>query len=208
MYVYKGGINRVDTNNCQIPNYYIGTAYFVKSTITAIMMDFDAHKLTEIECSHETQLIKDMSEMYDDNDGQLLDSTIAVPKANREFKVSCRFFLFLSFFCTECNLQASQWLISARSPVFRRMFAVNMKEAESKRVSIEDFDANVVDQFVRYIHTDSIDVARCLRARAAQDCRQIRRPRPQKSRSKAAYQQPQRRNGLRNVEIRNDDCRH
>ena len=32
-----------------------------------------------------------------------------------------------------------------------------MEEAKSKRVSIEDFDADVVEQFVLYIHTDTID---------------------------------------------------
>ena len=37
------------------------------------------------------------------------------------------------------------------------MFAVDMAEAKSKRISIEDFDAAVVEQFVRYIHTDTID---------------------------------------------------
>ena len=53
-------------------------------------------------------------------------------------------------------LQTSQWLLSARSPVFCQMFTADMEEAKSKRVSIEDFDADVVEQFVRFIHTDSI----------------------------------------------------
>ena len=54
-------------------------------------------------------------------------------------------------------LQASKLLLSARSSVFRQMFAADMEEAKSKRVSIEDFEADVVEQFVRYVHTDSID---------------------------------------------------
>ena len=37
------------------------------------------------------------------------------------------------------------------------MFAADMEEAKSKRVSIEDFDADVVEQFVRFIYIDSID---------------------------------------------------
>ena len=37
------------------------------------------------------------------------------------------------------------------------MFVADMAEAKSKRISIEDFDADVVSQLVRYIHTDSID---------------------------------------------------
>ena len=32
-----------------------------------------------------------------------------------------------------------------------------MKKAKQKRVKIEDFDADVVAQFVRYIHTGSIN---------------------------------------------------
>ena len=37
------------------------------------------------------------------------------------------------------------------------MFVADMAEAKSKRISIEDFDVDVVSQLVRYIHTDSID---------------------------------------------------
>ena len=37
------------------------------------------------------------------------------------------------------------------------MFAADMEEAKSKRVSIEDFDADIVEQFVRFIYIDSID---------------------------------------------------
>ena len=37
------------------------------------------------------------------------------------------------------------------------MFAADMAEAKSKRISIEDFDADVVSQLVRYVHTDRID---------------------------------------------------
>ena len=36
------------------------------------------------------------------------------------------------------------------------MFAADMEEAKSRRISIEDFDATVVEQFIRYIHTDDI----------------------------------------------------
>ena len=37
------------------------------------------------------------------------------------------------------------------------MFAADMEEAKSKCVSVEDFDDNVVEQFVCYIHTDTVD---------------------------------------------------
>ena len=47
-------------------------------------------------------------------------------------------------------------LLSIRSPVFRQMFAADMQEAKQKRVSIEDFDANVVEQFIHYTHTGYI----------------------------------------------------
>ena len=48
-------------------------------------------------------------------------------------------------------------LLSTRSPVFRQMFAADMQEAKQKRVSIEDFDADVVEQFIHYTHTGLID---------------------------------------------------
>ena len=50
-------------------------------------------------------------------------------------------------------------LLSTRSPVFRQMFAIGMQEAKQKRVSIEDFDADVVEQFIHYTHTGLIDEA-------------------------------------------------
>ena len=37
------------------------------------------------------------------------------------------------------------------------MFAADMKETINKRVVIEDFGADIVEQFVRYIHTDKLD---------------------------------------------------
>ena len=59
--------------------------FIIKSTILAIENELGTHKPKRIQYSQETQMLKDLAIMYDD--GQLLDCTIAVPKANREFKV-------------------------------------------------------------------------------------------------------------------------
>ena len=45
------------------------------------------------------------------------------------------------------------------------MFAADMQEAQNKRVSIEDFDADVVEQFIRFVHTDNIDTSLQVSAR-------------------------------------------
>ena len=39
------------------------------------------------------------------------------------------------------------------------MFAAGMNETKNKSVIIEDFGADIVEQFVRYIHTDKLDEA-------------------------------------------------
>ena len=39
------------------------------------------------------------------------------------------------------------------------MFAADMEEIKNKRIVIEDFDADIVEQFLRFIHTDKLDEA-------------------------------------------------
>ena len=39
------------------------------------------------------------------------------------------------------------------------MFAAGMEETKNKRVVIEDFGANIVEKFIRYIHIDKLDEA-------------------------------------------------
>ena len=48
-------------------------------------------------------------------------------------------------------------LLAGRSSVFRRMFAADTQEAKQNRISTEDFDADAVEQLIRYIHTGSIN---------------------------------------------------
>ena len=58
--------------------------FIIKSTITATMKELGTHKPTQTKYWQETYMLKDLAKMYDD--GQLLNCTIAVPKAERESK--------------------------------------------------------------------------------------------------------------------------
>ena len=65
---------------------------------------------------------------------------------------------------TECTQQevripAHKCILSARSPVFRTMFASGMAEARTNEVRIQDFDAAVVKEFLRFLYTDQCEVA-------------------------------------------------
>jgi len=65
---------------------------------------------------------------------------------NRDFadvKVACGDRVF------ECH----QFMLSARSPVFRAMFQADMTEAASKRVDIQDLASDVVNDMLVYIYT-------------------------------------------------------
>ena len=52
----------------------------------------------------------------------------------------------------DCHLA----ILAARSPVFMAMFQSNMKEKETKTVTIEDFKAEVVSQMLNFIYTGNI----------------------------------------------------
>ena len=49
-------------------------------------------------------------------------------------------------------------ILSARSPVFAAMFSTDMKEKLNKEVVIEDVDADVFSNFLRFIYTGSCQV--------------------------------------------------
>ncbi len=51
-------------------------------------------------------------------------------------------------------VQASKFMLMARSPVFKKMFETNMKEAESNEVTILDITPAVGKDMVAYIYTD------------------------------------------------------
>ncbi|GBM88427.1 Speckle-type POZ protein [Araneus ventricosus] len=53
-------------------------------------------------------------------------------------------------------IQAHKNILSARSPVFRAMFAKDMKETISGTVVIEDVDVETVRKLLLYMYTDSI----------------------------------------------------
>jgi len=55
------------------------------------------------------------------------------------------------------RLPAHKFILSLRSPVFRAMFQAEMSEAATSEVLIEDFDAPVMQEFLRFLYTDRLD---------------------------------------------------
>ena len=51
-------------------------------------------------------------------------------------------------------VKASKFMLMARSPVFNKMFEIDMKEAESNQVTIEDITEAVGKEMITYIYTD------------------------------------------------------
>ena len=51
-------------------------------------------------------------------------------------------------------VQASKFMLMARSPVFKKMFEASMKEAESNEVTIDDITLAVGKEMITYIYTD------------------------------------------------------
>ena len=56
------------------------------------------------------------------------------------------------------KIPAHKFILSMRSPVFRTMFASGMAEALTNEVRIQDFDAAVVKEFLRFLYTDLCEV--------------------------------------------------
>lgn len=57
------------------------------------------------------------------------------------------------------RIPAHKFILSLRSPVFRAMFQTEMSEAVTNEVLIQDFDAAVMQEFVRFLYTDKCDKA-------------------------------------------------
>ena len=55
--------------------------------------------------------------------------------------------------CDEETFHCHQTILSIRSEVFRAMFQLNMKENRTKKVTIKDFDPDVVREMLRFIYT-------------------------------------------------------
>ncbi|XP_064402173.1 TD and POZ domain-containing protein 3-like [Halichondria panicea] len=51
-------------------------------------------------------------------------------------------------------VQASKFMLMARSPVFKKMFETGMKEAESNEVTIDDITLAVGREMITYLYTD------------------------------------------------------
>ncbi len=51
-------------------------------------------------------------------------------------------------------VKASKFMLMSRSPVFKKMFEADMKEAESSQVTISDITAAVGKEMITYIYTD------------------------------------------------------
>uniref|UniRef100_A0AC34GTQ8 AP-2 complex subunit sigma n=1 Tax=Panagrolaimus sp. ES5 TaxID=591445 RepID=A0AC34GTQ8_9BILA len=62
-------------------------------------------------------------------------------------------------FVIECDLKefrANKAIMCARSPVFKAMFASNMKESIENRVRIPDFKAEIVEKMIEFCETDKV----------------------------------------------------
>jgi len=55
--------------------------------------------------------------------------------------------------CGDRVFECHQFMLSARSPVFRAMFQSDMTEAQTKRVDIQDLQPDVVNDMLLYIYT-------------------------------------------------------
>ncbi len=51
-------------------------------------------------------------------------------------------------------VQASKFMLMARSPIFKKMFETSMKEAESNEVTIDDITLAVGREMITYLYTD------------------------------------------------------
>ena len=49
-------------------------------------------------------------------------------------------------------IPAHQWILAARVPYFKRLFASGMREAATKEITIEDFDAKPFGGMLRFIY--------------------------------------------------------
>lgn len=52
------------------------------------------------------------------------------------------------------RIPAHKFILSLRSPVFKAMFQADMSEAATSEVLIQDFNADVMKEFVRFLYTD------------------------------------------------------
>ncbi|GBO34453.1 TD and POZ domain-containing protein 5 [Araneus ventricosus] len=55
------------------------------------------------------------------------------------------------------NFPVHKGILSARSPVFRRMFSHDMKEKNSGHVEITDFEDDTIHRMLLYMYTDSLE---------------------------------------------------
>lgn len=51
------------------------------------------------------------------------------------------------------EIQAHKVILAARSPVFKKMFAAKMKEAQTNKVTISDISSDTFEEMLRYIYT-------------------------------------------------------
>ena len=57
--------------------------------------------------------------------------------------------------CQDQKFEAHQIILSASSPVFRRMFQADMKEKKSQVVEIKDLEPAVMSEMLKFIYTRS-----------------------------------------------------
>ena len=154
-----------DIKNCYRGYYFDGTL----TMLTKISMyDIKEPEKTPIQANQ--TILKELSNMF--SDATLTDITIiACPKALTEkadtpipaLIGSCKR-KHVSMESTvegdqaEVRISAHKFILTMRSPVFRTMFASGMVEARTNEVHIQDFDAAVVKEFLRFLYTDQCDI--------------------------------------------------
>ncbi|KAF8787839.1 TD and POZ domain-containing protein 1 [Argiope bruennichi] len=92
------------------------------------------HRVGKEKNEHPPALVIDMKSMYKDG----IFSDMVLRTSTQSFPVH-------------------KSILSARSPVFRRMFSSDMKEKNSRHVDITDIDDDTVHRMLLYIYTDSLE---------------------------------------------------
>jgi len=84
-------------------------------------------------------------EVHTEKTGQLCDDL--------EFALSDKEYSDVELKCGDQIFDCHQVILSARSPVFRTMFQVDMKERKNKKVDVINFEPDVVSEMLSFIYT-------------------------------------------------------
>lgn len=94
------------------------------------------------------------------NPTQSLDTACAVPPDNIREDISHLYqnndaLADVTFTCSGKEFKAHKVILASQSPVFEKMFTIDMKEKRSETVEISDLTPEVLSDFLNYIYTGS-----------------------------------------------------